>query len=192
MRLITDFGCAHSPEFFYCLADQVDLGARKLGGVSGTQCNRLFLYVPKYKTSCQANSPVFFILSVIPFRRRGAGPCGSDEKLRELIVLISEWSQADPKFGAIKLNKLLFHADFSSFLTRMGLEFLGASESHNDAFNPDYTFYPEKKQPQPWLLGKAPPPRKIQQQVPPLRYATVGMTNLLLGQSCSEELSPSN
>ena len=50
----------------------------------------------------------------------------------------------------------------------------------------------EKKQPQPWLLGKAPPPRKIQQQVPPLRYATVGMTNLLLGQSCSEELSPSN
>ncbi len=41
----------------------------------------------------------------------------SDTKLRELILLISEWSQADPKFGAIKLNKLLFHADFSAFLT---------------------------------------------------------------------------
>jgi Protein of unknown function (DUF4065) len=41
----------------------------------------------------------------------------NDAKLRELILLISEWSQADPKFGAIKLNKLLFHADFSSFLT---------------------------------------------------------------------------
>jgi len=41
----------------------------------------------------------------------------SDAKLRELILLISEWSQADPKFGAIKLNKLLFHADFSAFLT---------------------------------------------------------------------------
>ena len=41
----------------------------------------------------------------------------SDAKLRELILLISEWSQADSKFGAIKLNKLLFHADFSSFLT---------------------------------------------------------------------------
>jgi hypothetical protein len=41
----------------------------------------------------------------------------SDAKLRELILLISEWSQADPKYGAIKLNKLLFHADFSSFLT---------------------------------------------------------------------------
>jgi hypothetical protein len=41
----------------------------------------------------------------------------NDAKLRELILLISEWSQADPKFGAIKLNKLLFHADFSAFLT---------------------------------------------------------------------------
>jgi hypothetical protein len=41
----------------------------------------------------------------------------SDEKLRELILLISEWSQADEKFGAIKLNKLLFHCDFSAFLS---------------------------------------------------------------------------
>jgi hypothetical protein len=41
----------------------------------------------------------------------------SDAKLRELILLISEWSQADTKYGAIKLNKLLFHADFSAFLT---------------------------------------------------------------------------
>jgi hypothetical protein len=30
-----------------------------------------------------------------------------------------------------------------------------------------------------------------QQQVPPLRYAPVGMTNLLLGQSYPGELSPS-
>jgi len=28
----------------------------------------------------------------------------NDAKLRELILIISEWSQADPKFGAIKLN----------------------------------------------------------------------------------------
>lgn len=41
----------------------------------------------------------------------------NDEKLRELILLIAEWCQSDPKFGAIKLNKLLFHADFSAFLT---------------------------------------------------------------------------
>jgi hypothetical protein len=41
----------------------------------------------------------------------------NDEKLKELILLISEWSQSDEKFGAIKLNKLLFHSDFSAFLT---------------------------------------------------------------------------
>jgi hypothetical protein len=41
----------------------------------------------------------------------------NDAKLGELILLISEWSQLDKKFGAIKLNKLLFHSDFSSFLT---------------------------------------------------------------------------
>lgn len=41
----------------------------------------------------------------------------NDAKLKELILLISEWCQADEKFGAIKLNKLLFHADFSAFLT---------------------------------------------------------------------------
>jgi len=44
-------------------------------------------------------------------------PRPNDEKLRELILLISELSQSDPKFGAIKLNKLLFHADFSAYLT---------------------------------------------------------------------------
>jgi hypothetical protein len=41
----------------------------------------------------------------------------NDEKLRELILLFAEWCQTDPRFGAIKLNKLLFHADFSAFLT---------------------------------------------------------------------------
>src|ERR1022692_449193 len=40
----------------------------------------------------------------------------NDDKLGELILLISEWSQLDKKFGSIKLNKLLFHADFSAFL----------------------------------------------------------------------------
>ena len=41
----------------------------------------------------------------------------SEKKLRELILLISEWSQDDPKFGAIKLTKLLFYCDFSAYLT---------------------------------------------------------------------------
>ncbi|HXJ91399.1 MAG TPA: Panacea domain-containing protein [Terriglobia bacterium] len=39
-----------------------------------------------------------------------------DKKLGELILLISEWSQADQRFGATKLNKLLFHSDFTAFL----------------------------------------------------------------------------
>src|SRR5271154_3296716 len=50
-------------------------------------------------------------------RQHKPKPRPDDEKLRKLILLISEWSQADPKSGAIKLNKLLFHADFSAFLT---------------------------------------------------------------------------
>ena len=40
----------------------------------------------------------------------------NDEKLQELILLISEQSQSDPKFGAVKLNKLLFYCDFSAYL----------------------------------------------------------------------------
>jgi uncharacterized phage-associated protein len=40
-----------------------------------------------------------------------------DTKLAELILLISEYSQADKKFGAIKLNKLLFYCDFNAYLS---------------------------------------------------------------------------
>src|SRR5437868_742907 len=40
-----------------------------------------------------------------------------DEKLRELILLIASRSEGDPKFGKVKLNKLLFHCDFSAYLT---------------------------------------------------------------------------
>jgi hypothetical protein len=39
----------------------------------------------------------------------------SDEKLRELIIYVSTLSERDPKFGAIKLNKLLFYADFLAY-----------------------------------------------------------------------------
>jgi hypothetical protein len=38
-----------------------------------------------------------------------------DEKLRELIIYVSMLSRHDPKFGAIKLNKLLFYADFLAY-----------------------------------------------------------------------------
>jgi hypothetical protein len=41
----------------------------------------------------------------------------SEKKFRELILLICARSEGDKKFGATKLNKLLFHSDFSAYLT---------------------------------------------------------------------------
>ncbi len=40
----------------------------------------------------------------------------SERKFRELILLICARSEGDKKFGATKLNKLLFHSDFSAYL----------------------------------------------------------------------------
>lgn len=39
-----------------------------------------------------------------------------DDKLRQLILYICERSEGDPGFGAVKLNKLLFLADFLAYL----------------------------------------------------------------------------
>lgn len=39
----------------------------------------------------------------------------NDEKLRELILLIAQESEGDGPFGATKLNKLLFYADFLAY-----------------------------------------------------------------------------
>lgn len=39
-----------------------------------------------------------------------------DEKLRELVLYVAERSEGDPAFGAVKLNKLLFYADFAAYL----------------------------------------------------------------------------
>jgi hypothetical protein len=39
-----------------------------------------------------------------------------DRKLAELILFISERSEGDPRFGAEKLNKLLFYSDFAAYL----------------------------------------------------------------------------
>ena len=38
-----------------------------------------------------------------------------DGKFRELILLIARESEGDPRFGSIKLNKLLFYADFVAY-----------------------------------------------------------------------------
>jgi len=40
----------------------------------------------------------------------------NDEKFRELVLLIARESEGDPTFGATKLNKLLFFADFRAYL----------------------------------------------------------------------------
>ncbi len=40
-----------------------------------------------------------------------------DDKLKELILLVSLRSEKDPTFGSVKLNKLLFYCDFSAYLT---------------------------------------------------------------------------
>ena len=39
-----------------------------------------------------------------------------DAKLKELILLICKESEDDPRFGAVKLNKLLFYCDFSAYV----------------------------------------------------------------------------
>jgi hypothetical protein len=43
---------------------------------------------------------------------------GDDNRLKELIVYIASKCQDDPAFGAIKLNKILFHADFRAYRLR--------------------------------------------------------------------------
>jgi hypothetical protein len=42
-------------------------------------------------------------------------PHPDDEKLRELILYIATLSENDRHFGAVKLNKLLFYADFLAY-----------------------------------------------------------------------------
>src|SRR5688572_25053103 len=42
----------------------------------------------------------------------------STEKFKELILYVAQKSETDPNFGAIKLNKILFYADFRAFQER--------------------------------------------------------------------------
>ncbi len=45
----------------------------------------------------------------------GSENAESKERLRELLLFISDRCENDPTFGAIKLNKILFFSDFLSF-----------------------------------------------------------------------------
>lgn len=38
-----------------------------------------------------------------------------EKKFRELLIYVASKCQSDPSFGAIKLNKILFHADFFAY-----------------------------------------------------------------------------
>lgn len=48
----------------------------------------------------------------------------SAQRFRELIIYIAQRSEADPWFGAIKLNKILYHSDFRAF-ERFGVPLTG-------------------------------------------------------------------
>ena len=48
----------------------------------------------------------------------------SDRKLKELILYVALKSQQDPNFGATKLNKILFYADFNAYV-RLGKSITG-------------------------------------------------------------------
>ena len=51
------------------------------------------------------------------------------KKLQELVLYISKRSQEDEAFGAVKLNKLLFYADFTAY-RRLGKSITGADCQH--------------------------------------------------------------
>lgn len=53
----------------------------------------------------------------------------SEEKLRELILYIAQKSKTDPRCGAVKLNKLLYYADFSAYRL-LGRAITGAEYQH--------------------------------------------------------------
>ncbi len=53
----------------------------------------------------------------------------SPEKFQEAILYVSQRSVDDPKFGSVKLNKILYYADFWSF-TKLGRSITGATYQH--------------------------------------------------------------
>jgi hypothetical protein len=51
-------------------------------------------------------------------RRRSKELVPNDDKLRELVLYIAVRSEADETYGMVKLNKLLFNSDFTSYAER--------------------------------------------------------------------------
>lgn len=53
----------------------------------------------------------------------------SEEKLRELILYLASKSKDDQRFGAVKLNKLLYYTDFTAYRL-LGKSITGAEYQH--------------------------------------------------------------
>ena len=51
------------------------------------------------------------------------------DKLRELVLHVADLSKSDPRFGATKLNKLLFYMDFGTYRL-LGTPITGATYQH--------------------------------------------------------------
>lgn len=58
-------------------------------------------------------------------------PALNERKLRELVVLVANKSEGDPHFGAVKLNKILYYAEFQAFRI-LGSPIAGATYIHLD------------------------------------------------------------
>jgi hypothetical protein len=58
-----------------------------------------------------------------------ATPDFDARKFKEAIVYICEKSESDPRFGSVKLNKILFYADFRAY-TQLGWSITGATYRH--------------------------------------------------------------
>jgi len=80
-------------------------------------------------------------------------PKYNEEKLAELILYVCHKSEADERFGATKLNKILFYSDFAAY-RQLGQPITGADYQN---------------------LEEGPAPRKL----PPIRSCTPGTSILL-------------
>jgi uncharacterized phage-associated protein len=56
-------------------------------------------------------------------------PTFQAERFKELVLYIADKSKEDPRFGAIKLNKILFYADFAAY-RQLGRPITGAEYQH--------------------------------------------------------------
>lgn len=69
----------------------------------------------------------------------------NEKKLAELILYISQKLADDPNFGQVKLNKVLFFADFTSF-GKYGITITGAEYQHLDQGPTVYQMLPVQRE----------------------------------------------